>query len=192
MEYIQQSNNPNICLSGAANGADYEWGKCASKVNHKVIHWAFSSHRSQVSEADIVCLTDAQLSVAIPAVRGAAEALGKSPPRKQHIWRLIHRGYYQVAWSTSCYAVTVIREGSRVGGTAWATTMFAQLHPESRNMWLFDQEKDAWFNWDGEGWVVMEGKPPKPEGVWAGIGSRDLKENGRRAIREVMGLGEGE
>lgn len=59
-------------------------------------------------------------------------------------------------------------------------------------MWLFDQEKDAWFNWDGEGWVVMEGKPPKPEGVWAGIGSRDLKENGRRAIREVMGLGEGE
>jgi hypothetical protein len=38
--------------------------------------------------------------------------------------------------------------------------------------------------------VSIEGKPPRPEGVWAGIGSRDLAENGRRAIRELMGIEE--
>jgi hypothetical protein len=190
MEYIQRSANPNICLSGGAKGADFEWGRCASIAGHKVIHWTFPTHPSQSPEADTIHLTDAELSIAVPAVRNAAKAINKSPPSRPHIWRLIHRNYYQVAWSESCYAVTVIREGQKVGGTAWATVMFAQLHPESRRLWLFDQEKDGWFNWDGEGWVSIEGKPPRPEGVWAGIGSRDLAENGRRAIRELMGIEE--
>ncbi|KAH8897613.1 hypothetical protein GQ53DRAFT_817904 [Thozetella sp. PMI_491] len=88
--------------------------------------------------------------------------------------------------AAACYAVTVIREDVLPGGTAWATTMFAQLHPDKRTLYVFDQEKDAWFQFNGESWDQID-SPPHPSGVWAGIGSRDLKQNGRDAIRKLMG-----
>lgn len=188
-----QSTNPSICLSGGAEGADMEWGTAATQAGHAVLHWTFPTHRSRASEAEQVRLSDAQLEIAIPFVKSAAKGLRKSPPRANHVWRLIHRNYYQVAWAESCYAVTVIQEpdsGKKIGGTAWATTMFAQMHPEGRRMWIFDQAKDAWYWWKGDvngrEWERMEGRPPKPEGRWAGIGSRELGENGRRAIRELL------
>jgi hypothetical protein len=96
--------------------------------------------------------------------------------------------------------VTVIQDATdeqakrNIGGTAWATTMFAQMHTGSREMYLFDQEKDGWFRWDpdsdSQGWVAMPAgeSPPRPRGVWAGIGSRDLRANRREAIRRLMGV----
>lgn len=87
-------------------------------------------------------------------------------------------------------------KGHKVGGTAWAMTMFAALNAEGgeRRMWVFCQERGRWLRWggDAEGRVWEECKAeevPRPEGVWAGVGSRRLTEGGRRAIREVMGVG---
>jgi hypothetical protein len=64
--------------------------------------------------------------------------------------------------------------------------MYAQLHPDKRNLYVFDQEKDAWFEFNGETWDRVD-SPPRPTGIWAGIGSRDLRPNGRAAIRKLMG-----
>jgi hypothetical protein len=197
MEHIQKRTNINICLSGGADGADLEWGRCAAEAGHDVIHWSFPGHRTQAPESQIIRLSDQELNLATNALNNAARALEKDPPRRPIIARLTRRNYYQVAWSTSCYAVTVIQDANdadakrKIGGTAWATTMFAQLHPGNRDMYLFDQEKDGWFQWDPdtEGWVSMGREcPPRPRGVWAGIGSRDLMANGRAAIRRLMGV----
>lgn len=86
-------------------------------------------------------------------------------------------------------------KGHKVGGTAWAMTMFAALNAEGgeRRMWVFCQERGRWLRWggDAEGRVWEECKAeevPRPEGVWAGVGSRRLTEGGRRAIREVTGV----
>lgn len=183
MEYLQ--NMQDVCLSGGAEGADLEWGNCAASLGHEVIHWSFGNHRSQALETQIIRLDDEQLNLGIPALKNAAKALGKSPPRKPMVSRLLLRDYYQVAWSESCYAVTTIRTDVPPGGTAWATTMFTQLHPDNHNLFIFDQGRDAWFQVAGDPWTQIH-SPPQPKGIWAGIGSRDLKPNGKEAIGKLM------
>ncbi|KAH8664508.1 hypothetical protein BX600DRAFT_437053 [Xylariales sp. PMI_506] len=176
----------DVCLSGGADGADIEWGACAESIGHAVIHWSFPGHRSQAPESQIVRLDDEQLKLGNEALNNAAVALGKHPPRRPAVARLLQRNYYQVAWSKACYAVTIIKEDTVPGGTAWATTMFAQLHPDNRDLYVFDQEQDAWFQFNGKTWDRID-SPPRPTGIWAGIGSRDLRQNGRDAIRKLMG-----
>jgi hypothetical protein len=175
----------NCCLSGGADGADVQWGMCAGLIGHNVIHWSFSGHRSQAPEIELVRLNDAQLKEADEAIKVAAVALKKHPPGKPWVKSLIQRNYYQVAWSSSCYAVTTIKDNVVQGGTAWATTMFTQLHPGNHNVYVFDQDQDSWFQYNGSTWDQIEA-PPKPTGIWAGIGSRDLKQNGKDAIRKLM------
>lgn len=155
-------------------------------IGHKVIHWSFPGHQSQAPEDQLVRLDDEQLKLSDEALQNAAVALGKDPPKRPVVSRLLQRDYYQVAWSKSCYAVTVINENTVPGGTAWATTMFAQLHPDNRSLYLFDQDRDAWFQFNGETWDQID-SPPRPTGIWAGVGARELKQNGRNAIRKLMG-----
>lgn len=175
----------DCCLSGGADGADVMWGNQARLAGHNVIHWSFAGHRSKASEVELVRLDDLQLQVADDAIKVAAVALKKHPPGKPWVKSLIQRNYYQVAWSDSCYAVTTIKDNVVQGGTAWATTMFCQLHPDNHNVFVFDQDQDSWFKYNGETWDKIA-TPPKPVGIWAGIGSRDLKQNGKEAIRKLM------
>ncbi|KAJ4251901.1 hypothetical protein NW762_011198 [Fusarium torreyae] len=187
MEHLQNTVNPNVCLSGGADGADVEWGKCAASIGHEVIHWSFPGHSSQAPESQLVRLDDEQLKISDEALQNAAKSLGKSLPQKPTVGRLLRRNYYQVAWSQACYAVTYfVNDVQAPGGTVWATTMFSQLHPESRKLYAFDQCRDVWLQWNGESWDLID-QPPRPSGVWAGIGARELQQNGRDAIRKLMG-----
>ncbi|CAG1977402.1 unnamed protein product [Fusarium graminearum] len=189
MEYLQNTTSPNVCLSGGADGADLEWGNCAASMGHQVIHWSFPGHSSRALEDQLVRLDDEELKIADRAIENAAKALGKTPPRRPTVSRLLRRNYYQVTWSEACYAVTFFPEtgghAQPPGGTVWATTMFSQLHPGSQDLYVFDQIRGVWLQWQGE-WVVIE-TPPRPSGVWAGIGARDLQQNGKDAIRKLMG-----
>lgn len=72
------------------------------------------------------------------------------------------------------------------GGTAWAIAMFRHLHPGNCDIFVFDQVRESWFQFDGEKWEGIE-RPPRPTGIWAGIGARELQQCGRDAIRKVMG-----
>ncbi|KAJ3538857.1 hypothetical protein NM208_g5726 [Fusarium decemcellulare] len=189
MEYIQNISAPNICLSGGADGADLEWGKCATSVGHRVIHWSFPGHSSQAPEDQLIRLNDQELRMSDEALENAAKALGRSLPRRPTVARLLRRNYYQVAWSEACYVVTFMREGEEQaqapGGTTWATTMFSQLYPDSRSLYVFDQNQNVWLQWNGESWDVIE-TPPRPKGVWTGIGARALQQNGKDAIWKLM------
>lgn len=194
MEYLQNIDIPNVCLSGGADGADIEWGYWAASIGHKVIHWSFQGHPSKAPEDELVRLNDEELKKANHALELAAKALGKSPPRRSTVAPLLQRNYYQVAWSQACYAVTYFEETEdeaqpqtiAPGGTVWAITMFIQLHPDNHNLYVFDQTRSIWLQWNGESWDIID-TPPRPTGKWAGIGARALQQNGKDAIRKLMG-----
>lgn len=176
----------NICLSGGAEGADLQWGMCAGSRGDKVIHFIFDGHRSRAPSVEKVVLSGDMLAIANPHLEKANKSLcRKWPVANNFVASLLRRNYYQVAWAGSVYAISEIGKDQRVkGGTAWAVQMYIDLHPDGK-AYVFDQKKEQWFQWKN-GWCPII-SPPPPEGVWAGVGSRDLVESGKNAIRELLG-----
>jgi len=189
MALIPLDDDTDLCLSGGAEGADLQWGMCAGLAGHKVIHWSFPNHRSHAPDIELVKLDDVQLAEADEHIKRAAKILKKHPPKQKFVKSLIQRNWYQVAWSKSVYAVAPIVDGVVQGGTAWAVYMYlTKPGLENPECYVYDQTKDAWFKWVGgdDTWCRIE-QPPKPTGIWAGIGTRELSASGKQAIRSLMG-----
>ena len=80
-------------------------------------------------------------------------------------------------------------------------TLCGSEDPETCKMYFYDDSDE---NWDGcsihyetlhkwsvwniysDEWCPLENLPPKPSGVWAGIGSTKLSAKGKEAIKNVL------
>lgn len=183
----------NICLSGGADGSDLQWGMNAGRDGQSVIHWSFEGHKSGAPAQEQVILTQEQLERADEALKRASKPLKRPWPgkRSQNVKSLLRRNWYQVRWAESVYAVGSFRHDGVVnGGTGWAVQMFLDRHAqlaqfEPLPLYVFDQENGQWFQYVG-GWKAIDA-PPKPQGIWAGIGTRELNSAGKWAIRNLFG-----
>lgn len=181
-------DNANLCLSGGAEGSDLQWGMCAGLLGHQVIHWSFDGHKTKAPFSEVVRLSDEQLAESADLIKLAAIPLKKHPPKQLFVKRLIQRNYFQVAWSNSVYAIAPILDGVVQGGTAWAVYMFlARTDIVEPPVYVYDQARSSWFTFDHDtqDWEAIE-SPPQPRGIWAGIGTRELEQNGKQAIRTLM------
>ena len=183
----------DICLSGGAIGADLQWGMNAGRDGQNVIHWSFAKHNSDAPAQELVRLTEEQLEKADDYLKQASKKIKRPWPgsRSHNVKSLLRRNWYQVAWSQSIYSVATIKpDGLVSGGTGWAVQMFLDRFEKEAMFepipaYVFDQDQNAWFQWMGE-WKPIE-SPPKPQGIWAGVGTRGLKDNGKWAIRSLFG-----
>lgn len=178
----------NVCFSGGASGADVAWGLKAKEAGHDVIHFSFSRHRAGTQE-NLHILSSEELAVADPHLITASKSLKRSVPFfKPAIANLLRRNWYQINQTERVYAVSKIdpMANSRTGvdgGTAWAIEM--AIDHGVPEIHLFDQLKEKWFYWNCARW--LEGNlPPKPKGLWTGIGSRDLSDAGLQSIIDVF------
>jgi hypothetical protein len=207
------NGNANWCLSGGAVGSDLQWGMTAGKAGHGVIHWSFAGHRSDAPASELIILPAEELLTADPHLKRANETLKRTFPvrpksksvkeeaRANAINNLLRRNWFQVGFADACYGVSTfsLPDGLRLpigepleqhrqvsGGTAWATQMFIDRHDgKTCACYVFDQEAGYWFQWIGGFWVRIY-EPPKPQGIWAGIGTRKLLQVGKIAIRVLM------
>lgn len=185
----------DVCLSGGADGADLQWGLQAGKAGHGVIHWSFSGHRSQAPEQELVRLTQEQLELADTAVARANISLKRRWPSSSIFTNnLLRRNWYQVKDTQSLYAVAEFSWDKGVsGGTAWAVQMYLDRFlidgepMEQCKVYVLDKNSLHWHTWDGTKWTNMLSRPPKPSGLWTGIGSRELSALARVEIRKLMG-----
>lgn len=196
---LDLDNKADWCLSGGADGSDLEFGMCAGAIGHGVIHFSFKGHETVAPER--VILTELQLEAADRPCRAANKSLRRRfPARSPRVTNLLRRDWYQVETAQACYAVstfelppgptiplgTVLPDARVKGGTAWAVQMFIDRHHgEACECFVFDQILCHWFRWVGDGWQCIF-EPPKPQGIYAGIGIRDLRPIGRLAIRVLM------
>lgn len=175
----------DICLSGGAKGADQQWGMTSGEKGMEVIHWSFAGHKTHVPEQEVVVLSDEQLDVADDKLRKANRTLKRKIPRNTYVKNLLRRNWYQVENAERIYAVSTINAGFVAGGTAWAVQMFIdRFNGLPCEAYVFDQEQEQWFCWKGE-WVSIP-SPPSPYGIFAGVGTRDLNDAGKAAIRTLM------
>lgn len=185
----------SICFSGGAKGADHAWGLMAADKGHEVIHFTFQGHRS-VDDQHSKKLSRMELDEAEHSVVTAAKSMKRRwPSQNPHVNDLLRRNYFQVRWSERVYAVANLLPDDKSmlkisGGTAWAATMFIDMWYTSSTLkecelYLFDMKSNKWMQW-WETWIDIQ-RPPAPHGRYAGIGSRDITDEGIRAIFAAYG-----
>ena len=192
-EPLLEALKGNICLSGGAVGSDLQWGMNAGRDGQSVIHWSFEKHKSDAPAQEIVVLTQEQLEKADSALLRASKTIKRPWPgsRSHNVKSLLRRNWYQVQWAEAVYAVSTINARGLVdGGTGWAVQMYLDQHEklaqfEALPCYVYDQVKEQWFQYVA-GWKAIDA-PPKPQGIWAGIGTRDLNTAGKWAIRNLFG-----
>lgn len=183
----------NILLTGGAAGADTMFAKCAAQAKHQVVHWVFSGFKTKL-RSNLYELTDELLTEADSFVLRANKGLNRTfPTKNSYTNNLIRRNYYQVKWCSSVYAVSKFDSGGSMlnvdGGTAWAMQMYAdrfmydQEPFELCNLYLYDQNYKCWYHWN-KVWTSID-SPPTPQGVYAGIGSREINNDGIAAIQAL-------
>lgn len=197
---IDLDSNANWCLSGGADGADIQWGMVAGSVGHGVIHFSFKGHATMAPPSEVVTLTERQMMEADSHCRRANKTLRRRFPAKSvKVTNLLRRDWFQVETAQSCYGIstferpleptipvgTVLRDLRVKGGTAWAVQMFIDRHHGACPCFVFDQVSCDWFQWVGDGWQRIY-EPPRPTGIYAGVGARDLLPMGKLAIRVLL------
>jgi hypothetical protein len=141
-------------------------------------------------KGEIEELSPAALQEANEWVERCAPYLGRNAPKKDYVKQLIQRNFYQIKTAECCYAVTrwnlqggQTREGQVGGGTGWAVGMAILRGLEK--IYLFDMERQQWYQYRHH-WIRIDPQEvPRAQGRYAGIGSRQLDQHGKEAIRWI-------
>ncbi len=184
----------NTCYSGGAIGSDLLWDIAAKGVGHDVIHLVFPKHKAE-KYPDSKVLSHDLLIEADPYIDKANTILKRDIKGISYfVKNLFRRTYFVVLSVDKLYAVTTINEEAiPAGGTAWGIIMAIQMG--MKEIYVFDQSYNQWFKQnyikksDDElvlvpSWNSIK-KPPRPEGKYAGIGTRDPNINGKLAIERL-------
>lgn len=169
--------------SGGAVGADTYWETIGKNYNVSTKAYSFKGHKS--SSENLIILTDKELKEADEHVIKANQTLKRFfPIHKPWIANLLRRNWYQVKNSEVIVAISTFDSKGQVkGGTAWATQMAID---NKKTVYVFDQENNQWFLWSDElkKYIPYQAIPFLSYN-FAGIGTRDINENGILAINNV-------
>jgi hypothetical protein len=174
-----------ILFSGGAPGAEAEFGACAERHLVEEVNFTFDGHKIERHRGVRVLNHEELLSGDISL---------------EYISRLMHRRYtegptlrkvlqtlwYQVNNGQEIYVIGSIQDDDTVrGGTGWGAE-FAKLC--NKPLYVFDQDKDAWFRWSGEAWARLSAAdaPVIMHPHFTGTGTRALRVNGARAIAALF------
>lgn len=165
------------------------WGALATSAGHEVTHFSFDGARTHVPPEAVCILSEELLVLADTAVAKANATLKRRwPILNPYTANLLRRNYYQVFQSDMVYAISKFENRQVAGGTAWAVQMFIDMKSNGSPLpcYVFDQEQAMWAQWDGIGYAEMDDPPPRPQGIWAGIGTRHLNAQGIAAAQTLF------
>lgn len=182
----------NMLLTGGSKGADLLWHQLAKNLGHDVMAFSFVNHSFACNREDLVVLNELELSEGDSLIAEANTYLKRNyPSSSSYVNNLIRRNYWQVKGSKRIYATQELDEdtGLVMGGTGFTVTMGILLGiPE---IWLFEPKQNQWLRYHGNtipsgDWRSITGNPPKPHGIYTGIGAHDLQMNSYIAIKDLM------
>lgn len=176
-----------ICHSGGADGSDITWELEGEKYGVKTIAYSFYNHVQKSKNKRP--LTVEELNEGMVAVGIANNTLKRRPLEIMYpyVKNLLARNWYQIKNSEAIFAIIAKFLGTQKkivsGGTGWAVQMAID---NKKPVYVFDQIDNMWnkFNYETN---IFDGIDyiPKLTENFAGIGTREIKENGINAIKEV-------
>ena len=187
-----------VCHSGGAKGADTEWGLWAEKYGMVVKAYWYSEKTYALRPSSLVFrpewgveLTEDQYEEGLEACVKANETLRRLDPRYMNPFtrHLVARDWMQVKNADAVYAIGTFLSPKIVnGGTGWAVQMAID---NRKPVYFYNQDELQWYevryDKDGAGFSFVK-RPSAPVLTirFAGIGSRELSEYGRKAIADTF------
>ena len=175
--------NKYTCHSGGCAGADMFWENEGFKYGVKTIAYSFHNHKQDSTNQKI--LTVEELNEGFLHVMIANKTLKRYPQgQPRYVQNLLARNWYQVLNSEVVFAIGKFKTKTIVdGGTGWAVQMSID---NNKPVFFFDQPTNCWntYAYDTTEFRVMYELPKLTEN-FAGIGTRELNDNGKKAIMEV-------
>lgn len=166
--------------SGGATGSDIAWAEVSAKYgvpcSRQYWHGSKTPHgNTQISKADY--------DEGWQKVLLANETLHRRPENHKD---LLCRNWAPVKYSDVVFAIATLADSKTVnGGTGWAVQMAIDC---GKPVYVFDQDKLLWYTWDylDDCFTFISYTPSLAHyPQFAGIGTRQLNERGRRAINGV-------
>ncbi len=165
--------------SGGAVGSDTQWdviGKEFGMITNK--HYYFEGFKTPNGNTAIPIELKKE---ADEKLKAANKTLGrKFPTSKEYVNNLLRRNWWQVKNSDAIFAIATITDNKVDGGTGWAVHMAIA---ENKPVYVFDQKINKWFTWNNNKFI--ESAIPRLTKNFAGIGTREINESGKQAIRNV-------
>lgn len=169
-------------LSGAANGAEAEFGSMAEKYGLLEMNYSFAG-RTTARSRGVVELTDAELKQGEVSSAYVEAQLHRQFPKTPKFRKMLQTIWHQVHTAGQVFVVGMILPDNTVnGGTGWAAELAKHF---GKPVHVYDQEKKGWFTWtDGE-WKP-EAQPTIQRTRFTGTGTRFLSDEGRQAIQGLF------
>ena len=171
-----------ILYSGAAGGAEAEFGAAAERYRIAEVNFTFEGHNDARSRG-IRVLTTAELAKGDVSLAYVSRLMHRKYPDTPLFKKVLQSIWHQVNSGQEVYVVgRILEDGTVKGGTGWGAE-FAKLC--NKPLFVFDQLKKSWFGWDGTAFAAID--PPTishPE--FCGTGTRHLNDDGAAAIEELF------
>lgn len=160
--------------SGGAVGSDSYWGAIGEKYGVVSEHYYYGNKTPNGNHQ----ITQEQFEEGKEHVLKANETLHRRP---DNYMNLLSRNYAQVKNADAIFAVGQLNNGIVDGGTGWAVQMAID---DGKPVYIYDQVRKQWFANIGGKWQVYNGVPKLTKN-FAGIGTRQLNQDGKDAIKQV-------
>jgi archaellum biogenesis ATPase FlaH len=170
------------CISGGNKGAEAEFGACAERWGLTEVNYTFDGHRLLDRARGIVQLGDAELKKGDFSLVNASKRLNRTLSEIPLVRSILQTIWHQITGATQVFVVGNIQDDNTVrGGTGWGAEL-ARLW--KKPLYVFDQSKRSWFRWSGAAWEIAN-QPCITAEAFAGIGTQNLNDDGRQAIRDL-------
>jgi hypothetical protein len=171
-----------ILFSGGAPGAEAEFGACAERHRIEEVNFTFDGH-SIARTRGMRVLNHEELQAGDVSFEYISRLMHRRYTESPTLRRVLQAMWYQVNNGQEIYVVgTILDDGTVRGGTGWGAE-FAKLC--NKPLFVFDQEKDGWFEWTGSEWRPGP-TPTITHPHFTGTGTRSIQANGKRAIEELF------
>jgi len=174
-----------ILYSGAAQGAETAFGAAAERHGVAEVNFTFEGH-NDARRRGIRVLTAQELLQGDVSLNYVNKLMGRTYPNTPLMRKVLQTIWHQVNKGQEIYVVGRILEDQTVmGGTGWGAE-FAKLC--NKPLYVFDQDKDGWFQWAGDTWEPRRGSdaPVVTHPHFTGTGTRTLTGNSLQAIEDLF------
>jgi len=172
-----------ILFSGGAPGAEAAFGEAAERHGIEEMNFTFDGH-TIARRRGVRMLNHEELQAGDVSLEYVSRLMHRKYTDSPMLRRILQTLWYQVNNGQEIYVVGAILEDDTVrGGTGWGAE-FAKLC--NKPLFVFDQEKNGWFQWTGSSWTAFAETPIVAHAHFTGTGTRTVKPNGLRAIEDLM------